>query len=121
MANDTPVHPSLDSELERLFDLDGDQCLKSCLKIVSSPNTDPTALTGVDYRIESSRLLRGLLTRETDAIEGYYTWRMISDRLSQILRMARREAKGHRRRRAFKTGITEVERRYHERNKKPAP
>jgi hypothetical protein len=118
VSSGAPCDSRLDAELERLFDQDGDQSLKSCLKLITSPTTDPTALTGVEYRLESGKLLRGLLAREMESVGGYYRWRMIADRLSQILRMARREARGYRKRRGFKTGIKEIERRYNDRNKK---
>ena len=114
--SDAPCHHRLDSELESLF-TDDDRSIKSCLKIITSPSTDPTLLTRSDSRIESSKLLRGILRDEKESVSSYYQWRVIADRLAAILRMARQEQRNYRRRRSFKTGIKEIERKWDKRKK----
>lgn len=115
-----PCNPALDDELERLFAPEG-QSIKSALKLSSSPSTDPTALNGTEIRIQSSKLILGLVESEIQAVRGFYIWRAIADRLSAVARQARQNARGYRRRRAFRSGIKEIERRWSERRKNKAP
>ena len=111
-----PCDPGLDAELVRYYDPEGES-IGSILRLASGRSTDPTRLTRLDAIVESSKLLDGLSYQELESVEEYYRWRMIGDHITRIAAHARAESRRYRRRRAFKSGIKEAERRYREKRK----
>jgi len=113
---DLPCSHGLDSALAQYYDPEGES-IGSILRLAGGGGTDPTRLTRLDALVESSRLLDGLSYKELESVEGYYRWRMIGDHVTRIASHARAESRRYRRRRAFKSGIREAERRYREKRK----
>jgi hypothetical protein len=76
--------------------------------------TDPVRLNRGDVAAETAELFVGLSEDEVNEIREYYMWRQIGDLMTRLAAKARQEARNRQRKRRFKTGAGEVERRYRE-------
>jgi hypothetical protein len=112
-----PCHPKLDSILESYFSLEGTS-IKSILSMTAKGTTSPIALTRRDVGAEVFDLFLGLTPGELEDVCSYYVWREIIDRLSRTIARGRKEYRRLGKSRRFKTGISEVERRWNEKNER---
>ena len=114
----TPCHPSLDALLESYLCPEG-ASIKSCAAITARSSTSPTELNRAEQGAEISKLLSGLTTGEAREVELYYKWRGVAESATNKAAEARREARNRGKRRTFKSGLKEIERKWNEGRKKP--
>lgn len=117
-GSECPCHPKLDAILEDYWSIEG-ASIKSILSMTAKGTTSPTALTRRDSGAETLGLLEGLTSGEIAELRAYYVWRQIASIVSRMATDARRESRNRVRRRAFKTGLKELENHWREKNKRP--
>jgi len=106
----------LDAILEDRFSLEG-VSIKSILSMAAKGTTSPSALTRRDIGADAFDLLLGLTEDEVNEVREYYVWRQIGEAVTRLAARARQEARNRSRKRKFKTGMKEIERRYHAKKK----
>ena len=109
-----PCNPRLDSILEHYFAPEG-ASIKSISAVAARGTTSPVSLNRRDVSAETSKLMRGLTSDELEEIRLYYVWRAVGDFATRKATDARQEARKRAKRRVFKTGIREIERKWNER------